>query len=135
MSIFEKLGSLSGEKNQDEIEPVVNAIQAVLASQGGLEGVVEKLNQGGLSSVVSSWVGTGANEPVSSTQIRDALGDDHVDQIASSAATPKQQLLSLLAQELPSLINAITPSGSVPEGGLTNAAITLIRSRFRQYNP
>ncbi len=131
MSLFDKLGNLADPKRQAEMATAVSAVTAVVQSQGGLDAVVEKLKTGGLASIVSSWVATGANQPVTSNQIHDALGDDHVNQIANAAAMPKSALLSTLAQELPALVDAVTPAGSVPQGGLTNAALTLLRTHFQ----
>jgi uncharacterized protein YidB (DUF937 family) len=132
MTLLEKLESLSDEKNQAEIAPALNAVQGVLASQGGLEAVIEKLNTGGLGAIVSSWTGTGANQPVTPNQIHDALGDQHAEEIANNAGMPKHQLLSILAQELPSLIDSMTPSGSAQQGGFTNQALNLLKSHLQQ---
>ena len=49
---------------------------------GGLGGIVNQLQQGGLATQVQSWLGNGANMPVSADQLRAALGSDQVKQIA-----------------------------------------------------
>ena len=44
-------------------------------SQGGLGGLVEKFNQAGHGDVISSWIGSGENQPVSQGQLQDVLGN------------------------------------------------------------
>ena len=41
---------------------------------GGLGGLLDKLQKGGLGNVANSWVGPGQNQPVSPSQIGPALG-------------------------------------------------------------
>src|SRR5215472_16429194 len=41
---------------------------------GGLGGLLNKLEQGGLGDVTKSWVGPGQNQPVSPSQLGSALG-------------------------------------------------------------
>jgi len=41
---------------------------------GGLGGLLNKLEQGGLGNQTKSWVGTGQNQPVSPSQLGQALG-------------------------------------------------------------
>jgi hypothetical protein len=45
---------------------------------GNLQGIVNQLQQGGLGPQVQSWLGSGANLPVTPDQIRTALGNEHV---------------------------------------------------------
>jgi uncharacterized protein YidB (DUF937 family) len=41
---------------------------------GGLGGLLDKLQKGGLGNVTNSWVGSGQNQPVSPGQLGPALG-------------------------------------------------------------
>jgi len=43
---------------------------------GGLGGLVDKLQKGGLGNLINSWVGPGQNQPVSPHQLGPALGPD-----------------------------------------------------------
>jgi uncharacterized protein YidB (DUF937 family) len=49
---------------------------------GDLQGLVAQLQQGGLGNQVQSWLGNGANLPVSPDQLRAALGSDQVSELA-----------------------------------------------------
>lgn len=71
------------------------------AAQGGLQGTLETLAANGLADHVASWLSNNPNLPVSAEQIRDALGSDQVQQMASSAGLPVGDFLKHLADHLP----------------------------------
>ena len=85
-----------------------------LSSMGGYEGILGKLNQAGLGNVVSSWVGTGSNLPVTPQQIEAALGDQHIQQLATSLGIPVDQVSAFLAQHLPTAVDQASPNGTLP---------------------
>lgn len=76
---------------------------------GGLAGLVGKLQAGGLGDQVGSWIGKGGNAPVSSDQLRAALGDDG---LRGAGLDPKD--LGGLAEMLPKVIDGLTPDGAIP---------------------
>ena len=80
---------------------------------GGLPGLVGALTQGGLGDAVSSWVGKGANLPVSAEQILSALGGP-LQSLSASTGQSSGQLASLLAEHLPGLVDQLTPHGTLP---------------------
>src|SRR5262249_45986899 len=43
---------------------------------GGLGGLLDKLQKGGLGNAINSWIGPGQNQPVSPGQLGSALGPD-----------------------------------------------------------
>jgi uncharacterized protein YidB (DUF937 family) len=53
---------------------------------GGLPGLISKFEKGGLGEVVSSWVGTGQNAPVTGDQITNTLGVDEINDIPVTAS-------------------------------------------------
>lgn len=87
------------------------------SSVGGLPGLISAFQRAGLGDVANSWVGSGANRPVTGAQIEQALGSDTLRQLASSAGVDASQVSGLLAQVLPEVVNQVTPRGSVPRGG------------------
>ena len=91
--------------------PVLQLVQALLQSQGGLEGLLAKLNAGGLSQQASSWVGTGENLPVGADQIREAVGGDLLSSLANQFGVAPEQASEGLANYLPGLIDKLTPNG------------------------
>jgi uncharacterized protein YidB (DUF937 family) len=64
---------------------------------------------------VASWLGNGANLPVSVDQLRAALGDEHVRQLAASFGIPVDQLLAQLSQHLPAAVDQMSPNGTLEQ--------------------
>jgi uncharacterized protein YidB (DUF937 family) len=84
---------------------------------GGVGGLLAKLESGGLGGAVQSWLGSGQNQPVSPDQIRGALGDDQIRQLASNAGVSPQQASSGLAALLPALVDKLSPNGQLHDEG------------------
>jgi uncharacterized protein YidB (DUF937 family) len=88
MGIFDSLigGGLKGALGQVEAAAMPALISAALAKTnlGNLQGLVTQLQQGGLNTQVQSWLGSGQNLSVTSGQLRTALGNEQVKQLASN---------------------------------------------------
>lgn len=93
---------------------LMGIVTALMNNAGGLQGILAKLQQGGLAEVAASWVGTGANQPVSPDALGSALGPDLLGQIARQLGGNTQQAAGTLAQVLPGLIDQLTPQGQLP---------------------
>lgn len=88
--------------------------------QGGLGGLVGKFEQAGLGNVVSSWIGSGQNLPISAEQLQNVLGSDAVAGIAAKLGINPSDALGQLSTMLPGLVDKLTPNGATPTGGLGN---------------
>jgi uncharacterized protein YidB (DUF937 family) len=82
-------------------------------SLGSLAGIVTQLQQGGLDKQVQSWLGSGNNLPVTADQLRGALSDQHVQQIARELGLPVDNALQFLAQHLPAAVDQASPNGTI----------------------
>ena len=80
----------------------------------GLGGLLEKLQQGGLSNATNSWVGSGQNQPVSANQLSSALGPDVIKSLAQQTGLSEDDLSKQLSQALPGLVDKLTPNGRLP---------------------
>ena len=69
----------------------------LLNQNGGLSGILEKFNQGGLAEQVASWVGKGENLPISPEQISAVLGNGQLAEIAGKFGISPEVLSSQLA--------------------------------------
>ena len=81
----------------------------------GLNGLIEKFNQGGLGQLVQSWVGKGANQQISAEQAKSILGADAISGIASELGTSEDAASSKVAKVLPQLVDKLTRDGEVPD--------------------
>jgi uncharacterized protein YidB (DUF937 family) len=88
-------------------------LSQVLANSGGLQGVVNKLQQAGLDKQVASWLSNGQNIPVTKEQLRAAINDKQLQQIARSLGVPVDQALDVLAKYLPDAIDQASPNGQI----------------------
>ena len=84
---------------------------------GGLGGLLQQFQQAGLGHIADSWVGNGPNQPVSTQQLQNVLGEGQVQTMAGQAGMQPGDFLSQLAQHLPNAVNGMTPNGQVPDEG------------------
>ena len=89
-------------------------ISGVIEQHGGLSGRVAQFQKQGLGGVMQSWVGTGANSPISAEQIQQALGSNTVTQLAAKLGLNPQDVAQKLAQMLPQAVDKMTPGGVIP---------------------
>jgi len=92
----------------------VNLAAAFIDHHGGVSGLVSQFEQHGLGGVAQSWVGTGANLPVSAEQIQKVLGSQGVTDMAAKFGLNPQELASRIAQVLPQAVDKMTPGGVIP---------------------
>jgi len=95
-------------------QALLGAALQLLQQSGGLPGLLQKFEASGLAHQAQSWVGTGANLPVSGEQLHQALGSGTIGAIASQLGVSPQQAGNSLAALLPEVINHLTPAGEVP---------------------
>jgi len=116
MSIFDQLGgslkSMFGSVAAAEA-PALIAAALAKTNIGDLQGLVNRLQQGGLNDQVKSWLGNGANMAVTPDQIRAALGSEQVKQIAEHFGIPADGALKFLAEHLPSVVDQASPNGTI----------------------
>lgn len=93
---------------------MASVVGGFIDSHGGVAGIVGQLQQNGLGATVSSWVGMGANLPVTPEQIHQALGSDKFNELASKAGMSPEALAGALSKLLPEAIDKLTPKGVVP---------------------
>lgn len=130
MGLFEELkGSLfgGGDKNKllESIMGLINDPQT-----GGLSGLAQTFKDKGLGDVVSSWIGTGKNLPVSADQINQALGSEQIQQISEKAGVSQEEASKGLAGLLPEIIDKLTPDGKVPEGNLLAQGLDTLKKKI-----
>jgi uncharacterized protein YidB (DUF937 family) len=96
-----------------ELASVVNGL---VASHGGLSGLVSKFEHGGLGATVQSWIGTGPNAEISGEQVHTVLGADTMKELAAKTGLSPHDLAQKLSQILPGVVDKLTPGGVIPKG-------------------
>ena len=95
--------------------PLLQMVMNVVQQNGGLAGLVNNLGQRGLAEQVASWVGTGANQPVSGERLGQALGGDALADLAARFGMNGAEVGDSLAKYLPEVVNQLTPEGRLPD--------------------
>jgi uncharacterized protein YidB (DUF937 family) len=81
---------------------------------GGLGDLLKQLQQNGHGETANSWVGNGPNKQIAPGDLASALGADQINSLMSQSGLSRDELLSGLSQQLPDVINHLTPDGRVP---------------------
>ncbi|MEH0198948.1 YidB family protein [Caulobacter sp. CCNWLY153] len=120
MSLLDNLmGALGG---QGDLAETVKS----LGVTGGVGGLVDAFQKGGLSEVAQSWVSSDQNLPVSPEQIQAVLGSGVVGQFAEKLGVDPQTAAAKLSEILPGLVDKLTPGGKLPDEGLGGAVGDLL---------
>jgi len=71
----------------------------------------------GLGGLVSSWIGSGQNLPISADQLNSVLHCDALNQAAAKFGIDPNQLQSMMTQLLPHIVDKMTPNGQAAAAG------------------
>lgn len=122
MATEKLMGASAGGLDGQQVMGMVNQL---LNQAGGLQGLVQKLQSGGLGEAVQSWIGTGSNQAVSADQLGGALGPELMGSLRSQLGDQSDQALGGMADLLPQLIDKLSPDGQLPTNGGNDLASLL----------
>lgn len=105
---------------------------AAIAHEGGVSGLMQKFQSAGLGDTVASWIGTSTNQPVSPASLQQVLDPATVVAMAEKTGLPVQQLMAMVSQHLPQMVDGLTPNGQMPGNtdDLLQTGMALLKSRF-----
>jgi uncharacterized protein YidB (DUF937 family) len=106
--ITTKLGGQQGQ------EGGLASLQNMVKSSGGLQGLTSKLASSGLGQQVQSWVGNGQNQPVSGSQVQDAMDPSQIDAMSQQCGMSHEETADHVAKALPDMVDQATPEGHMP---------------------
>jgi hypothetical protein len=113
-------GQGTGGLDLSQLQSMVGPAMEAINQNGGISGVLEKLQSSGLGDVVSSWLGQGANSPISADQLSSVLGSDTINNIAGASGLSADQISSGLSSVLPSVVDQASPNGQLDVSQLQN---------------
>ncbi len=135
MGIFdqvrETVGGGSSEASADSA--LLKGVLEMLSQggSGGLANLAKVFQTHGLNEIISSWIGTGENLPITPQQIQQGLGKEQLQQLAAKAGIPPETASAILAKLLPGFIDKLTPNGQIPEaGGLLEQGLRLLKGKL-----
>lgn len=108
-------GILGGDKGDQS--GLLGSVMEMVAGKesGGMAGLVQSFQEKGFGGIISSWIGTGENLPISADQIQQVMGSDVVQNLAAKFGISTEELSGKLAEFLPGAIDKMTPNGTLPD--------------------
>lgn len=107
-------GSLGGGSLGGLLGGVLAGGAAGSVLSGGLGDLLKQFQQNGHGETANSWVSSGPNKQISPGDLASALGADQIQSLMSQSGLSREDLLSGLSQQLPEVINHLTPDGRLP---------------------
>jgi len=122
MGMFDEIIAAAGMGGSPQATQHAGALSAIMdyinsPQVGGIGGLQKMFQEKGLGGLVSSWVGTGQNLPVSADQLQNVLHSGALQQAAQKAGVDPGQLTNMMSTLLPHLVDKLTPNGRVPDSG------------------
>lgn len=101
---------------------ITSALSGLLGGENfDIGSLVSKMQEnGGLASMVTSWMGDGDNTAMSGSQVMDIFGQDKVSEFASKLNIDEATASDGLADILPQLINKASSGGSMAETAMAS---------------
>ena len=81
---------------------------------GGLGDLVKQFQNAGKGELADSWVGTGQNRTIPPTDLAQVLTPEQLDFLTQKTGLGREELLAGLSQQLPEVVDKLTPQGRLP---------------------
>lgn len=117
-------------------EPLIRQVlQLITAGAGGIGGFLERLKSAGLSSAVTSWLGSNNGAALTGPEVQRALGSGTMNAIAGKLGLGMGVASTATGYILPKIIGMLTPGGRVPSGVPASVASYLGSAGTEQVSP
>lgn len=87
---------------------LVRFAEDFIRKQGGVSGLVSKLDALGLGDVARSWTARGANRPISGAQLQRVVGFQALTELGAKYGVSPEAVASKVAEILPSIVDKLT---------------------------
>ena len=103
-----KVGGMIGSAVESALPQIIER-----AVPGGLQGLLNKLQQSGYGRQVESWLGREPNQPITAQDLEQALNNQQVRDVAAKLGIPVDQVLETLSKILPKVVDQHSPDGTL----------------------
>ena len=112
MSLFNSVLSAAawlglGKEQKEQAALLPALIQVINQYPGGVAGLMQAFQQGGLGEVVNSWIGQGQKLSVAPNQLEQVLGEKVVNDLGQKSGLTPSSVLSHLSTLLPVVVNQV----------------------------
>jgi uncharacterized protein YidB (DUF937 family) len=111
---------------------IMMLVLQLLQQNGGIGGLLSRMQQAGYGGQAQSWVGTGQNQPIPPDAMSQIFGGQ-LGQIAQQLGMSHEEAASSVAQALPDVVDRMTPQGSVPpaDNDIVAQALAMLQAKSR----
>jgi uncharacterized protein YidB (DUF937 family) len=114
-----KLGASLIQNNDDEAttgidtDTISEALGSLFSSNDGeggfdISSIISNLSNGNLMEVVSSWIGSGENQPINPDDVTELVGTDKIEEFANKLGVDFESAKKALADALPAVVDKAT---------------------------
>ena len=111
-------GTMGGAQSPMQTQaqnPLLQIALQMLQQNGGLSGILGKMQQAGYGQQAQSWIGTGQNMPIDAGALSQIFGQGQLGQLAQQVGVSQEEASGGLAQMLPQVVDQMTPDGQIPD--------------------
>ena len=130
------MGGMMGGSQQSPMgaqaqNPLLQIALQMLQQNGGLSGVLSKMQQAGYGQQGQSWIGTGQNMPIDPGALSQIFGQGQLGRVAQQLGVSQEEASGGLAQMLPQVMDQMTPQGQIPDNhsDLVNQALAILQNQ------
>ncbi|MBY5922014.1 YidB family protein [Ferrimonas balearica] len=115
--LFSESGTNAGHLAQDDIIGALASLLGGNADGSGIDlgSILESLNGAGLMELAQSWLGDGANAPISGEQLTQVFGQQKIDGFARQLGLQQADAEAGLTQAIPAILDSASSGGSLLE--------------------
>lgn len=118
----DKLGDQAANLDSSSI---TDALSGLVGEEGGLDlgSIISNFTsgeEGGISSIVSSWLGDGENASIDGSQLTELLGNENISAFAEKLGIDTDTALSGLTDAIPNIVDKSSEGGSLVTSLLGN---------------
>jgi uncharacterized protein YidB (DUF937 family) len=100
------------------------------AGPSGMHQLTDSMHANGLGDIARSWIGSGANQPISAAQIAQVLTPAQMAELSAKTGLPADQVSSAVAAILPDVVNSLTPGGALPDHDQVRSTTSQLQDMF-----
>ena len=121
--------ALSGGAQSADGNNMMQMLTGLLSNPelGGISGLVNAFQKNGLGDTVASWISNNTNLPISAEQIQSVLGQGPLQDLASKMGLSTDAVAGTLSEQLPGLVDQLTPNGELPSGDLMAQGLGMLK--------
>lgn len=120
MGLLDDVLGMAGMGNAAQSQQHAGALSMILnlinsPQVGGIAGLQQMFQGKGLGNIVSSWISTGQNLPITGDQLQSVLPANTLQDMASKSGMDLSQLTGIFSQLMPHAVDQMTPNGQIPD--------------------